>query len=436
MAVPDFRGSGEAQNSWPLSTRRCSAIWTTPACSKWHPRRMYPLQVPQQPDGFPPAAAARRPPWEGLALSDWSIAARQRQLSRHRLHGGAERPDRALRLAVRRRRSRTWATPRCIGKRYFGSVDEAGARKVAHEFAADILAQFGRQSLFGTQDLFRLQPHRPQRNLVDGSRRLATRSNSRISIRFPSCPAISPDGRKLAFTSYARGNPGIFMFSGRPGAGCRFTTRGASMNATPDFTPDGKQILYSSSASGVRSDLHCEFGRKRSAACLLSRAIEVEPKVNPKTGQRNCFVSGRSGPQQIYRMNMDGTDVERLTNGEGEASNPSWHPDGQIIAFSWTRGYATGNFKYLSWTLRRASYIQLTHERRPKRKPELGARRAAPRVYVHAQRLPPDLDHAGGWNAGAAVDHGRQQLRRPSGASDRFLKQFRRQSSCSVETED
>ena len=49
-----------------------------------------------------------------------------------------------------------------------------------------------------------------------------------------------------------------------------------------------------------------------------------------------AFVSGRSGPQQIYRMSMDGTDVQRLTNGEGEASNPAWHPNGQVLAFSWT----------------------------------------------------------------------------------------------------
>ena len=32
-------------------------------------------------------------------------------------------------------------------------------------------------------------------------------------------------------------------------------------------------------------------------------------------------------------MNMDGADVERLTPGEGEASNPGWNPDGQHLAF-------------------------------------------------------------------------------------------------------
>ena len=70
-----------------------------------------------------------------------------------------------------------------------------------------------------------------------------------------------------------------------------------------------------------------------------SSSIDTEPKVNPKTGADLVFSSGRSGPEQVYRMNMDGADVERLTTGTGEAANASWHPDGQLIAFAWTQGF-------------------------------------------------------------------------------------------------
>ena len=41
-----------------------------------------------------------------------------------------------------------------FGKPYFGSLDEAGARKVAREFAADILANLGVQSLIGSKIFF------------------------------------------------------------------------------------------------------------------------------------------------------------------------------------------------------------------------------------------------------------------------------------------
>jgi TolB protein len=83
--------------------------------------------------------------------------------------------------------------------------------------------------------------------------------------------------------------------------------------------------------------------------------------VNPKTGNTIVFVSGRSGPQQIYIMNFDGTGVERLSNGEGEASNPSWHPNGDVIAFAWTRGYATGNFNIFVMEVGSRRFDQLTH---------------------------------------------------------------------------
>jgi TolB protein len=91
------------------------------------------------------------------------------------------------------------------------------------------------------------------------------------------------------------------------------------------------------------------------------RAIEMEPKVNPKTGAEMVFVSGRGGLQQVYKMSLDGADPVRLTTGEGEASNPSWHPDGQHIAFAWTRGFAPGNWNVFIMDVASRETVQLTH---------------------------------------------------------------------------
>jgi TolB protein len=87
----------------------------------------------------------------------------------------------------------------------------------------------------------------------------------------------------------------------------------------------------------------------------------VEPKVNPKTGNEILFVSGRTGPQQIFKMSFDGTSVERISSGEGEASNPAWNPNGEMIAFAWTRGYATGNFNIFLMDLATRRFDQLTY---------------------------------------------------------------------------
>ena len=48
----------------------------------------------------------------------------------------------------------TTANAQVIGKVYAGTPDDAGARQVAHQFAADILALWGAQSLFGTHIYF------------------------------------------------------------------------------------------------------------------------------------------------------------------------------------------------------------------------------------------------------------------------------------------
>ncbi len=240
-------------------------------------------------------------------------------------------------------------------------MDEAGARKVAHEFAADIIALFGGQSLFGTHIYFVSDRTGHKEIWVmdpDGkNQRQFTHYNS-LTIQ----PAVSPDGSKIAFTSYARGNPGIFVFSVDPVRDLRFYNQRASVNSSPSFTPDGKQIIYSSSAGACCRIFIANLDGSGFRPVTTLRSIDTEPKVNPKTGTQILFVSGRSGPQQIYKMDLDGSDMSRLTDGTGEASNPAWHPNGQVMAFSWTRGFAAGKFNVFVMDIASHQYNQLTHD--------------------------------------------------------------------------
>jgi len=358
IAVPDLHGSGAAQNFMSAFNDTLFSDLQSSGLLTMAPKGMYPLQVPQRPEDF------RQPPrpgtsMGGLALSDWASP----PVSANYLATGytAEQNGQIVLYG--------WlfdvgqpnlANAQILGKRYFGSVDEAGARLVAHQFAADILAHWGGTSLFGTKIYFisNRTGHKEVWSMdPDGSNQKQLTSFKSISIM----PAISPDGSKLAFTSYASGNPGIFILSTETGRRLPFYNQRASLNATPDFMPDGKQILYASSASGYAQIYAANLDGSNLRRISSSRAIEVEPKVNPKTGNDIVFVSGRTGPQQIFRMNFDGTGVERLTNGEGEASNPSWNPNGEVIAFSWTRGYATGNFNIFLMDVASREYSQLTH---------------------------------------------------------------------------
>jgi TolB protein len=375
IAIPDFRGNGEAQGFMAAFNQTLAADVANSGIFKMVPKTSLPALVPQQPSDFrqPPPVAPRpsrsrrgelvqAPTGGGAWLTDWSGP----PANANYLAFGYTFVQNGLFVL------KGWlfdlgrdtpANAQVLGKTYIESLDEAGARKAAHEFAADIMSQFGGKTLFGSHIYFVSSRTGHKEIWVmdpDGSnQRQVTRFNS-LTLH----PAISPDGTRIAFTSYARGNPAIFVFSVDPIRDLRFyNQRGASVTETPSFTPDGKQIVYSSSAGGACCRIYlANLDGSGLRPLTSSRFIDVEPKVNPKTGSEIAFVSGRSGPQQIYRMNMDGADIERLTEGTGEASNPSWHPDGQFLAFSWTRGYATGRFNVFIMDVATRKYTQLTHD--------------------------------------------------------------------------
>ncbi len=54
----------------------------------------------------------------------------------------------------------------------------------------------------------------------------------------------------------------------------------------------------------------------------------------PAMGGRVVFHSDRDGEMDIYVMNADGSDVQRLTDAAGRDVEPHWSPDGATIVFS------------------------------------------------------------------------------------------------------
>ncbi|MGI8989430.1 MAG: DPP IV N-terminal domain-containing protein [Bryobacteraceae bacterium] len=352
IAVIDFRGSPGAQAAMGPFNESLFGDLQTSGLFKMVPKSVYPLENPQRPEDFQPTSG------KGLAMADWSGPPAK---ANYLAFGYTAVQNKQLVLYgwLYDLRQGTLQSAQVIGKRYFGSVDEAGARKVAHEFAADIIAQFGGGTLLGSRIYF-VSDRTGHKEIwsmdYDGSnQQQITRFNS-ISIM----PSVSPDGAKLAFTSFAKGQPRIMLWSTETNRQLAFYNQQASLNETATFTPDGKRIYYSSSASGYAQIYVANLDGSGLRRISTTRAIEVEPKVNPKTGNELVFVSGRSGPQQIFRMNTDGADVERLTNGEGEAANPSWHPDGQHILYAWTRGYAKGEFNVFLMDVASRQFDQLT----------------------------------------------------------------------------
>jgi len=374
IAIPDLRGSGDAQGLMGTFNSTLQGDISGSGILKIAPRTMYPMFIPQQPSDFttpPPVVATphsrrgeelvRPSDGGGRWITDWSTPPVN---ATYLAFGYTAVTQGVLELRgwLYDLSKGTTTNAQVIGKVYAATPDEAGARQVAHQFAADILALWGAQSLFGTHIYFVSdRTGRKEIWVMDPDGR-----NQRQLTRFGSIstePAVSPDGSKIAFMSFAHGSPGIFVFSVDPPRDLRFYNQHASVNETPSFTPDGKQIIYASSAPNNSCCRIYVAGLDGSGLRPITSSsfIDVEPKVNPKTGSTVVFVSGRSGPQQVYLMNIDGTGIERLTPGEGEASNPSWNPDGQHIAFSWTRGFAAGNWNVFIMDVASRAPTQLTH---------------------------------------------------------------------------
>jgi tol-pal system beta propeller repeat protein TolB len=139
-------------------------------------------------------------------------------------------------------------------------------------------------------------------------------------------PAWAPDGRTLAYTTWAPGFIDVFVtdvFSARPVS--RPAAGTARMqNSLPTWAPDGTQIAFVSTRSG-NSDIWIV---KRDGTGLRdltnsSRAVDNAPAWSP-TGAQIAFTSNRTGTNQIYVINVDGTGLTQLTRGRDNCDRPSW----------------------------------------------------------------------------------------------------------------
>jgi TolB protein len=365
VAVPDFRATGTTAPSLMavFNSTVQSDLQSSPQI-KFLPKTLYPLRIPQVPADLAAgeaAANARPAPTPGYRLADWAAA----PANANYLGIGYGAEDRGL-FVVFGYFYTTSATitdlqqAQAFGKVYTGSLDQAGAVDAAHHYAADILAQFGGQSLIGSRIVFVSNRTGSKEIWVmnwDGSDQHQITKYNSIS----TFPSVSPDGHIVAFTTYASGYPAIQLFSLDTNRKLPFYNQRASMNAFVSFTPDSKQVVFSSTAAGGAAQLYIANADGTGFRRLTnSGVIEVEAKINPKTGLDLVDVSGRSGLPQVYKMNMEGTDVQRLSAGTGEATNPSWSPDGTHIAFAWTKGFEPGNYNIFVMDVITRDTVQLT----------------------------------------------------------------------------
>ncbi len=376
LAVPDFRATPDAQKFMQVFN---DTLWNELDSSgvvKLVGKSLYPLNVPQRPEDFvPPAGTAKLTDWSGppVQANDLAFGYAAAQDGQFRLLGNLYTLNQP-----------TPSQASLFAKSYLGTLDENGARDVAHRYAADILAQFGGVSLAGSKIFFVSDRSAPVQILKDGTRVSVKEiyvmdydgSNQRQLTFYgslSSTPAVSPDGKMFAFTSYPQtrvggymtdSNPIIMIHSVDPDRKLTFYSPKSSIVAMPEFTPDGKHLLLATKIGNDKDEKIYMTNLQGGDITPISHAtaIEVEPKVNPKTGTDLLFISDRTGHPQLWKMNIDGSDAHMLTDGTGDVSNPCWSPNGQWVAFSWTRGFTYGQFNIFIMNIVTGQWDQLTHD--------------------------------------------------------------------------
>ncbi len=256
------------------------------------------------------------------------------------------------------------ASPHVLGKQYREPASADNARLLAHRFANEIIFRLGGgvQSITESK-LFFISNRTGHKEVwsmdYDGANQKQVTRLGSIALS----PRVSPDGSRVAFTTFARGGVDLAMYSLELGRLVTFPSFGGT-NASPAWSPDGAKLAFSSSRNGDPEIYIVEANGTGLKRLTAYRGTDISPAWNPKTGAQIAFVSGRTGLPQIYVMDADGANLQRMTDG-GYAVSPSWSPNGQFLLFAWMRKYgpgAPGAQDIYIMDIASKQWVQLTHD--------------------------------------------------------------------------
>ncbi|MSM39504.1 MAG: Tol-Pal system beta propeller repeat protein TolB [Geobacter sp.] len=240
-------------------------------------------------------------------------------------------------------------------KRYSGGRQDL--RRMAHTFSDDVMAAVtGIRGPFTSKIAFvTTKSGNKEISLMDydGHNVLRLTRNGSINLY----PDFSPNGRELIFTSYKKRNPDLYRRELFSGTEARVTNyRGTNISGT--YAPDGNRIALSMSKDGNAEIYILSKDGKQLARLTHTDAIEVTPAWSPD-GTKIAFVSDRLGKPQVFIMDADGKNVRRLTTAGSYNVNPRWSPRGDRIAYCRQMG---GGFQIFSINPDGSDDTQLTSD--------------------------------------------------------------------------
>jgi Tol biopolymer transport system component len=149
-------------------------------------------------------------------------------------------------------------------------------------------------------------------------------------------PSISRQANRLAYTQLYGGTP-VFQIelsnSTRQSNGPIKLIPSTRSNYTPQFSPDGQSIAFQSNRSGTDEIWVCDRdGTNPIQLTRFSGPVVGSPRWSPD-GKEIVFDVHRSNNGQIYVVSVEGGNPRRITSETSDEGLPTWSRDGEWIYF-------------------------------------------------------------------------------------------------------
>ena len=266
-----------------------------------------------------------------------------------------------------------------LKKTYNGnSGNEQQLRTIGHLFCADLVELLtGKKSIFGSKIVF-VSKKTGFKEIYecdfDGHELRQLTNSQSISLT----PALSPDGRYLAYTGYSSGRTALYIknlsdgklstigksgisidpgwrnsrevattlsFEGdqkiylikADGAISRRLTFSKGIDLSPSFSPDGSKMAFVSDRNGLPQIFIEDLQSGQVNRLTFSGRYNTQPSWSP-AGDKIAYTTWESGGEiDIFAIGVDGSGLKQLTANSGENESPSWSPDGRMIVFTSNR---------------------------------------------------------------------------------------------------
>jgi dipeptidyl aminopeptidase/acylaminoacyl peptidase len=172
-----------------------------------------------------------------------------------------------------------------------------------------------------------------------------------------SSPMISPDGKRIVYVlSRADLERSVYdtdlWLIGVDGSNDTRLTHSLSTNNHPRWSPDGSRIAFLSDRDGARNAIWIIGPNGGEAEKLTTekspisgfewspdgKVIAFTMREPPPAEKEDSRVVGDDPrPPHLYLLNVESRTVSRLTRGPFSVTNPSWSPDGSLIAVEYLK---------------------------------------------------------------------------------------------------